>query len=426
MNIFLLENKNEMYAKELENIITDMMLAKKQNADRYIKKMKPIIDRMTSCNCDEIIIGEEREYVYGASVYLMDSSLIKISNIIAEPNIKIEEVVKEIIKTNLSFVIEIDPKILSYPNVPIKMENKNSTFNTDNFTPGEVTAILLHELGHVLGDSDFYATIKNSYRKAILAHEMKRAKDAKLEELEHYKKSEYTSHISSLYILSMIDNSHVRNKPTDEKESLADKFAIDCGYGKELESAITKFQRLYMDKRKLSDLSDAEALSFSQLVYSMTIRRTNILEILAAEEKRSVSKYFKKIIKSTRDKLNKAIKNIKEDGFNLELLNESFIDKFVSNPLKTAEFDLSEIQIYIAQIENNDDKQNVLYMIQKKIVQMESLKNKLDPKAHDYKYSLGLITNYSKKLKEMMKEVVNKDINRRYGVWVKYPKGYED
>lgn len=408
MNIIREKNNLEINAKYLEELITDLMSG--ENQQRVFKSMKKTLNRMMDDECEEIIISKSDEMtnLYGMSVYLSEKSLHELSRILVDPREKSKDVTKFIIDNKKSYMIDIDDRILK----PMY-----------GFKPDEITAILLHELGHTLGDSDFYNDIREAYMKAIFENEKELPKDVL---------NDTKIQFGMIYILNVIQNTHMSKFTPIEKEQLADKFVVDCGYGKSLVNVFDKFVQLNnekLNKKSVTDKSVSDAKLIVGLNNTFKVRRKYVTDLIDAERKQTSSNCLKDLLGKIKNRLSSIILHECIEGidvYNNYILDESFMDLFKRNPIKMSQVDIDNLKIEMEMMENYDDKSCLVYKIHKRIAQLNNAKTKLNPTDKDFKTNLSYITNYTNQLNSMLKEVMKFKVQEKtYGLFIKYPKGYE-
>ena len=408
MNIIREKNNLEINAKYLEELITDLMSG--ENQQRVFKSMKKTLNRMMDDECEEIFISKSDEMtnLYGMSVYLSEKSLHELSRILVDPREKSKDVTKFIIDNKKSYMIDIDDRILK----PMY-----------GFKPDEINAILLHELGHTLGDSDFYNDIREAYMKAIFENEKELPKDVL---------NDTKIQFGMIYILNVIQNTHMSKFTPIEKEQLADKFVVDCGYGKSLVNVFDKFVQLNnekLNKKSVADKSVSDAKLIVGLNNTFKVRRKYVTELIDAERKQTSSNCLKDLLGKIKDRLSSIILHECIEGidvYNNYILDESFMDLFKRNPIKMSQVDIDNLKIEMEMMENYDDKSCLVYKIHKRIAQLNNVKTKLNPTDKDFKTNLSYITNYTNQLNSMLKEVMKFKVQEKtYGLFIKYPKGYE-
>lgn len=408
MNLFSIISKpnKDITAKYLEELITDYMSG--ADKDKTFKSIMNTLNTLTGDNCVDIYVGKETKDFYGMSVYLSDSCIRDIARNIADNNVDTKEMTKYLTGNTISYVIEIDPKIFS----PIY-----------KFTPGEVTAILLHELGHVTADSDFYNDLKVSVRKAVFTTGnndilTNNIKNGSLD-------------LCIIYILSAIQQTHISKHGSDViNEQIADKFVVELGYGNELTSIIEKFSAIYKSRyvrKDIEDITDLEAKTYLHLVQTFKQRRRYVTDLIDTEAKMNASKYIAVTLEDIKKKLAKII--ISESvitSTSKKLLDESFLDIFSRDPIKVSQNDIDQLKIELEMVEDYDDKSVIVYKIHKRLTQLTTAKNDLDTNSRDYKFNNNLIDSYIKQLQTILDNAMKfKTVPKTYGVFVKYPKGYE-
>ena len=410
MNILREKKGIEIYAKRLEELITDLISG--ENEQDVFKSMKKILSKMIEHEvCTDIFIQKNTEStgLYGMSVYLSEYSLSEISRRITNPDIDTKEMTDAIINNcNRTYIIEIDSRILE----PMY-----------GFKPDEITSILLHELGHVLGDSDFYNEMKMAYEKAMFEFN---------DELENEKNNAVKTQLGMIYIMSVIQNTHMSKYTPQQKEELADKFVVSCGYGEPLNRAIDKFMKLntsMLVKKDIFDISLEEAKVNIYLKNSMRLRKRYVTDLINIEKKKNKSSFVSKVLGNiskffNKEQLHECVAGV--DFYKYHILDESFLDLFSRNPIKTSQYDIDNLKIEMEMMEDYDDKSVLTYKIHKRIAQLNDAKKKLNPADSNYKYNMSCISSYINQLEQLLKEVMKfKVVEKKYGVFIKYPKGYE-
>lgn len=408
MDIIRAKNNLEINAKYLEELITDLMSG--ENQQKVFKSMKKTLNRMMDDYCEEIFISKSDEMtnLYGMSVYLSEESLHELSRILVNPREKSKDVTKFVINNKKSYMIDIDDRILK----PMY-----------GFKPDEITAILLHELGHTLGDSDFYNEIREAYMKAIFENEKELPKDVL---------NDTKIQFGMIYILNVLQNTHMSKFTSAEKEELADKFVVDCGYGKSLVNVFDKFVKLNNEKLNKKSIRD-ESVSDAKLIIGLNntfkVRRKYVTELIEAERKQTSSNCLKDLLGKIKDRLSSIMLHECIEGvdiYNNYILDESFMDLFKRNPVKISQVDIDNLKIEMEMMEDYDDKSCLVYKIHKRIAQLNAAKTKLNPTDKNFKTDLSYITNYTNQLNSMLKEVMKFKVQEKtYGLFIKYPKGYE-
>lgn len=409
MNILLNEN-SIIDGKYLEELFIDLQV--KDHVDRTLETMRKFINTSFKLNCISVILGENSNRLYGMCVYPSENSLYKLSELILKETDS-KKITKAIANSKIEFVVEIDPNLLYNPMY--------------KFKPDELVAMLLHEIGHVVSDSDFYNDLAFAYRNAVYNLEQNKA-NVKIEA------SSKDIYITMIFVLSAITNTQFSKMPRNAgesiiKEEIADKFVVDNGYGKSLVSALDKFSKVYLNNYKRYSRAEyeraiqEEADNVAFLNKTFTVRKAYVNSLIDQEVKLSKSSILKRTLETINKKLKTSIFRecvIHEDVD--KILDEAFLDKFFKRPLKISQCDIDELKISAEMMEDWDDKSILVYKIHKRLGQLAKAKQK----ASNDKEMLALIDGYKKQLDELLAQVMKfKVVEKHYGVFIKYPKGYE-
>jgi len=323
------------------------------------------------------------------------------------------------------------------------------------FNPKELTALLLHEIGHTVFSDGVIERFYRAYKEAYVR--MKSADRAT---------------IKALYVLYMIPlsfNCMLRNwtngKNEIKQEEYADSILVKkLGYTESLISAITKIIKAYGN----SDLNMTDSEKNSKIESSVQwanvnigdlIRRRNHLkDDLFYDTIKTNSNFVKAITLSILNKLGVELKETYtgnamectlellsspdllkkyEPVFNLhkstqfaqavavfQSANESYGK--IKPPKLPTQFDVDSIQVESDRIQNHSDRIYVLDLIYDEIDQVSQYREFI---ADDQR----LLSRYDHKFSDMLKQLdeirksvlAKKNFDKNYEVFVKYPKGYE-
>lgn len=403
MNI-LNENNRIVDAKYLEELMYSIQID--ERVPKNLNSIKKVLNASFDGICKDIIINKDSDTLFGMSVYPSMDSLTQIASLISK-GANSKEITKYITTKKIYYIIEIDGNILY-----------NKLYE---FTPGEIIAIMLHEIGHVVADTDFYNDLAFAYSNTL--YELEKDK-SKFDDYKHNRKDMF---MAALYVLSAIETTHFKNRSSDDilKEQIADKFVVDNGYGKELSSALAKFSKVYMKsatktKKDIENEIKLDANVAINLSNAMLRRKDYVDNVLKTEIKKSNSSVLSKLLTNIRDCL-KSIRFTTGAPFNKEMVSEGFIDKFKKNPIKISQMDIDELRISAEMMDDWDDKSVLVYKIHKRISQLEKIKLELTKDDQ-----INMCNNYIKQLNTLLSQVMKfKKVDKTYGVFIKYPKGYE-
>lgn len=223
------------------------------------------------------------------------------------------------------YYLEIDSKILD-----INLSNK------------ELTACLLHEVGHIVNDTSGTEKIKNAI-SVYLANKQKNVAYGDLDKNREIFRLGVSTAISKIYSLFS----------RDDDELIADSFVVACGYGEELSSA---YRTIIAQTGKLSKnvKNKLVVLQWSlSLLSNMKLSRIPAIDSLRFSEKVEPSKLVKNSIKHTIQSL---------IGYNVQTTNEGVMDKISGffndvsySDIRKLENELYEYNIRIKNCDEEDD-----------------------------------------------------------------------
>src|SRR5574344_1524440 len=187
MNI-LNESNKLIDCKYLEELFTSLLV--KDDIDRTLVSMRKVLNASFDCDCIDIFIGDKSEKLYGMSVYPSQESMNKIIMSIINDDSK--NITKKIAFDKIGYVVEIDQNMLWNP--------------LYKFNPDELVAMLLHEIGHVTADTDFYNDLAFAYKDALYNMEKDKNKLAKT------KFNSKDFNLGALYIMSSISSTSLMSR----------------------------------------------------------------------------------------------------------------------------------------------------------------------------------------------------------------------
>lgn len=308
-------------------------------------------------------------------------------------------------------------------------------FTDMDLTEKELTALLMHEIGHVIYSGTVPRRITNVIR-------LKYAKQPMI--TKAFLRDNIFSKVLAFPVLHSCGmNSHITDKSTIKDEIKADKYSINAGYGKDLISAINKII-IYAGERSdyNKDMDNLVGFSIDTLISLQ--KRQNII----------VRKNFNHMIMSTPSNYARyvigKISNIfnGKDGNNMSVTERSHND-FIENRFNkiSEEFyateglfnrvkrlskidpaDIDYIGLEVNNIKCNDDKMMIVSYIYNKLEVIDYYIAIIDSKNPKY------IVPHTKESLIKMREMLNKfrlnAINMkipeiRYEINTQYPAGYE-
>lgn len=275
----------------------------------------------------------------------------------------------------------------------------------------ELTAILLHEVGHLVNDS----TPVEKSRQALDLYLSK-----------HNSNIDINNGIINKQILIYAINDSIRkmtsifNKKDDE--ILADEFVFMCGYGEDLESAFKKIIANTMNINKYTNTGKLVQLEWALRVYvNMGISRLSAIKTLNRCKLLSGSELEKREIDKVIRDINNPNKSVNESYVINEFKsNNSLITRVQRKGLRALEDDYYQYQIKIKNVDSEDESLLILRQINNRMSILDDYINNLDEDKDEY-----LIDKYYKlhnKYNELREILIKKSSYNKnmYGLFIDY------
>lgn len=320
-------------------------------------------------------------------------------------------VIHQLWKQNKFWVIEIDRRVLD-----------DTYINT---TERECTALLLHEVGHVVSSGTIPSRISR-----VMKYEMTKIRsDIKAV----FKMNRFTDLLS----LPIMDSCSFSNNLKEEIE--ADSFAKNCGYGNELTSIMNKFIDNYQidpDKSMQKVL-----LTSAEIVDNFRKRRANVNKKWFSDIiSRTPSEYIKERMSKQRSEFTESPNPDASDERHMNYVCESvnrimdnyYAEFFITKKKlkKLPEYDIDYIEVEIDKIKSHDDKLLILSYIRNKMdtcqYYIDILNSDKYAKKYEVPHSMEYLTAYYGKLNKLVTKAMAKKIEpKTYIQKHPYPVGYE-
>jgi len=330
-----------------------------------------------------------------------------------------------------------------------------------NFIPKELTALTLHEIGHILYSDrtieKFYRAYQESYMRVKIVDR---------------------ASLKYLYMLYMIPlslacaaHNYTDGNNEIKQEKFADKVLEDFGYSEALLTAINKIVKAFGNDSGISESEGNKKISASinwcNLNANDLIRRKNTLkDDLFYNTIKTNSSYTKamclKILYELGIGLRENYSGAVVENYNTFMMNyspehitefyktyESFYDihtlgqleknmNMVTESYKVAmeskrgeiklpsQYDIDSIEVECDRISNHADRIYVLDLIYNKLDQIDQFENLIEGSHTEERKYEDKIKSMKSQLQEMRKLVLSKRcFGSEYKLFVKYPKGYE-
>lgn len=299
------------------------------------------------------------------------------------------------------YYVEIDSKILDI-----------------GLTSKELTAVLLHEVGHLVNDSSPVSEIRNSL-------------DEYLSDIgDEIRLSELSSNQFKYFKFAIQDSLRRITSITtkNDQEILADEFVFMCGYGKELQSA---FKKIKTNVPYMGATKTLLGLSYVLKVYKdigihrlRAISTLNKLENMTGSEleKRCYDEGIKSLrtLKEVKHECNVIYDRIviSENGIVNESEDGGLVYKIRHGGLKGIEDDLYEFNIRIKNVETEEDAMLILRQMNTRMSVLDDFLTYGNASPKEKERWERVYNKYYDLREEMSKKTIyNK---KQYGLWYDY------
>ena len=406
----------------------------KDDIKSNLLKIERTLSREFDLNFNLSIVNNTTNTFFGMNIFPSVSTMDVMIESIIEKKSSTEEIVK-LWQNNDVWYIEID-SILLYD-------------LTLNANPSEIVAVLLHEIGHVVYDN----TIPRRLNK-ILRYKMMKM-NYQMKALVANKK------IRKLFNLTILESCTTKSFSFSNSatERHADKFVIKYGYGNELDTFIGKL--IQSQGNSLVNKDDAEIEKEIEIIVNWTVINLKELEFrkkalrnsLKVEMLKSPSDLTKRVVQDIhatffgeatdkyRELLSEQYCATPQDVYN-EMMGEQILINDVNRILKEASLnifdklgkvkkvtqsDIDILEVDIGNIQNSDDK---IYLLDRLYSLMDQINTALDllemGKDKRVTQSKSTLLNMKDQLTKLREQILAmKIIDKEYGVFIRYPKGYQ-
>lgn len=401
-----------------------LVLKEDPSSNAALKIIKQSLEDCFDCIFDIKVITDSptNSDLFVMSVYPEIPIIDKI--ITAVMSDKGTDAIKQLWETNKKWTIEIDGKMLEDEIIPC--------------TERELTAMLLHEVGHIVCSTSLPNRIS-----LILRYELMKTSASNKMMI----KDKVFRTILSLPILDACISDGKRNGSSIKEEIKADTFSKKMGYQKELLSVLTKLinNRKYPSNVSINDkmskisnfslqtledfqqrrdkLAKKGLLSMKEACQSPYINSVieGFIETVFEDSDESLSLIDGKKIQYMQERADKDI----EDGY--------FTEFFIFGKKELKRIDPNEVDyiaVKIQDIKNNNDKMMIVSYIHSKLDLVEYyisiMENPKLSKKYNIPHSLNQLYDVKKRLLLLRKTAIEYKIpERNKGILVSWPSGYE-
>lgn len=433
--------KNDKALPMLDNAYSDYLM-KKINRQALEKKVGILLEDISDSDkhFEVCVVANTGKDFFGMRIFPVINDLLDFSEDATNQKISFAEISKKW-KSIKNWYVEVD----------------NCVFDRVlGFTPQEITAFTLHELGHTVQSDEVVEQFYRAYQEAYMR--MKVADKASLKVLYML----YTVPMA----FSCLAHSWIGRNSGSGIEVYADRIVEDLGYGDHMISGLSKMIRVYGNPARDQNEIDKEietSVKWANLNVGDLVKRKNTLkDSLHYQAIRENSPYLKalgiKLLTTLGFKLRENYTGTAVESVTLAILEDpKFAEKYNSDfDLKIfslyerritaaiesannaialeahkikkppSQYDIDAIAVEVDRITNHHDRIYVLDLIYSQITDLETFSEMMEvDKSLERKYSATVASMLSQ-LEDMRKVVLKKhNFNNDYKLFVKYPEGYE-
>ena len=421
MKIQLDKDKFEMIENAFGNI------KKNKNKSANIATIRRCLKSSFSKEIEiNIVENKDKNNFFIMSIY-PDVSVIDqiVEAIVTEKN---DDVIRKIWNGANKWIIEIDSRILDDSIVSVGEK--------------ELTALLLHEIGHMVYSNSIPQRISK-----VMRLEYARASI----EVKKLLSDKFFRQLLRLPIIQGCLYDNYKTKSSIKSELKADFFVVKMGYADDLESVLNKLIML-SDTKKIKDIDKSSNDVYSDMK-EITLFSLKTIEQFKDRKSSIVKSNLKKLLFSSPSEfVQKSIDEIQKTFFKSSeetsvtesakmeffeeransLIEEMYITEFAGFGTKRLKkIDQSEIdyiQLEKNDIKSNDDKMLLISYIYSKLDIINYYISIIDSGNGKIRVpnSREELINMSRKLEKIKEEILDYRIpDTSYGLFIQYPEGYE-
>lgn len=412
--------------KDIDRAFYD--IKREENVQQSLNTIKLALAKLGIGVKEITIVPSEKDDFFGMSIFPSKSTADKIVDCML--NNKPLEAYEEIWKDENSWIIEIDYKLI--------YDNKLSA------NPPELTAALLHEVGHTIYSNSIPQKLHKTMSLAYLQLPAKIKRIIKLKD-RGFKK----------VFLPVVAQASLTPSYSLKKELEADKYVVKMGYGAELDQLLQKILTAYGSR--FVEYSGAEQEKDLRVACKWSTEQANELQMRKDFLRQSIdrvslvspSKYVKELFNDMNNSIFKGMQSFDEmvsRGNRGRFVTEGFVDfskpenfNFVTEAMfkekldkfrrikKVTDNDIDIIAIQVDRIENQNDKIYLLDIIYDYTETLDLMEECLhNGKKDRVQMTEKQIKDRRSRLNELRVQVLKYQIPEKpTGYFIKYPLGYE-
>lgn len=397
------------------------------NHGNDMRAMSRVLKRVFDLDIDFRIFNNKTNNFIGMSVYPTVDTIDQLVTSLVRPRTRVQEIEAIWAKTP-SWVIEMDSLFLFDPFI--------------NSNPREIVAVLLHEIGHIVYSNKVPQRLHKVFRYSIMKSSFN------LKRLVQWKRAQK---ILNFAILQACESKSFHPIPVNP-EVEADRFVVKAGYGDALNAFITKLlntQGNDLLSRTEAELDrDVRAMVSWSLdnIQELEFRKTKLRSMLQTQMLQNPSVFCRQVVAQIKEAFfgdDDLEDNPVKEAYNIPLMKamesweakklkiieeglKSLFDRY-GRVKKMSQSEIDLIAVEIGRIQTHDDKIFVLDLIYDKLDEVNIATDLINDKRQDrVPMSKDTLKRFRAQLEELRKQTLAVEIQEeQFGLFVRYPKGYE-
>lgn len=376
---------NKYIDYDFSNFERIMSLIKQSRSGKYLNELKEELNKFfKDSTCNIVLYTENYDKLFFGMCVIPNLNSKIINSILKESNPISDRI--------SSYILEIDSKLLDL-----------------GLTAKELVAVLLHEVGHLVNNSEPLREVQNYYNMYMTKNNLtiNFTYLNKHSELFEYAIQDAIRNMTSLF------------KKTNE-EIIADEFSVYCGYGKELESAYKKIISKAITINS-SVPNKLVTLQWVLRIYSqLGVQRLYAIKTLNRCIQLSGSKIEKDRMSRLALSLNKIKPNhIIEESVNLFKKTNEIYKNVLQKDIKKLEDDLYEYSLRVKNVDEHEEALTLMRQINSRLNILEDHVGSGNLNSNEKERWYDLINKYRTLREELSNKTTYDD--KYYGLFVQLP-----
>lgn len=390
----------------------------KSNVQGNIDSMARVLKRLFDLKFDISIVNNDGNKFFGMNIFPTRSTMDRIINSMLNNKSKVDTVI-EMWQQNDTWYLEMDSILI---------------YDTQlNANPSEIVAVLLHEIGHIIYSNSIPQRINRVMKYTVMNLDYS---------VKHLIQFHRVRQLFQTVFIEACSSKNFHYTNTDV-ERIADQFVVKMGYGHELDNFIGKLiatQGNSSVNRPDSEMDD-DVRTFVKWsienISELEYRKTKLKQSLQNELLRNPSKYVRTVFDSIKRTFfggdADSYKALVTEQYLIndckKIVRESILDIFdnIGKVKKISQSDIDFLALTVEKIDNNDDKIYALDLLYDKLDLVNLALDYIGQGKQDkVSQSKQTLQGYHSQLEKLRQRVLAMQLpDKQYGIFIKYPKGYE-